>query len=427
MSNHTTLAAELFPISGEPVHLEIIKALIGIKKAEAIANSELNVLDKNKSEKIVSACDELLNLDDKTLRPLFPIDVFQTGSGTNSNMNVNEVIAERSDTHPNNDVNYGQSSNDTFPSSIQVAASNNIISSLIPNLKDLIISVDKKSEDLNDVVKTGRTHSMDAMPITFGTELEAWVVALDESLESIEQSLISLKKLPLGGTAVGTGINAHPKASQIACKNLTEDFTPHASPASRMGSQHTLLNASNALTILATTINKIASDLILMNSGPLCGFGDIKLPSHIDGSSIMPGKVNPVIPESCTQVYARVMGNHASIQCGTSNSRLQLNVYLPVMGNALLNSILILSNTAKNLTRDINGFEVNTEKIEENLSRNPILVTGLNKIIGYDKGKEIVKKALSEKRALIEVAEEMTDLSRAELEEALDPKKLANL
>lgn len=437
MSNHTSLAAELFPISGEPVHLEIIKSLIQIKRGEAIANSQLEVLDQDKSDRIVTACDQLLDMDDEALAPLFPIDVFQTGSGTNTNMNVNEVIAERSETHPNNDVNYGQSSNDTFPSAIQIAATKQILGTLIPNIKQLIESVQNRASQLKDKVKTGRTHSMDAMPITFGTEMTGWQVAVEESVNAIEQSLTTLQKLPLGGTAVGTGINAHPKAPQIACLELNKSpllkgdlggfkFEPHPSPASRMGSQHVLLNASNALTLLATTINKIASDLILMNSGPLCGFGDISLPSHIDGSSIMPGKVNPVIPESACQVYARVMGNHTMIQCGTSNSRLQLNVYLPVMGNALLNSIQILANTCKNLCRDIDGFTVNDENIAENLSRNPILVTGLNKIIGYDLGKQIVKKALAEKRALIDVAEEMTDLSRAKLEDALDPSKLAS-
>jgi len=423
----TELAIKTFNISDERVHPKVIRALLHIKKFAAQTNQELGFLDTDKQKSIDKAVDKVL--EDSDFMKHFPVDVFQTGSGTNTNMNVNEVVSTLSRTHQNNDVNMSQSSNDTFPSSIQIASSVAIADELRPALNNLIKTIEAKAQSLKGKTKTGRTHSMDAMPIGFDQEFMAWAQALKDAQDNLTESLQRLQKLPLGGTAVGTGINAPAQYAETVSGHLAKHYNIAFSPteqfSSRMGSQHALLDAANALSNLATTINKIASDLILLNSGPLCGLGDIKLPKHLEGSSIMPGKVNPVIAESACQVYARVMGHHATIQIGSGNSRLQLNVYLPVMANSLMNMIELLTTTCTSLAGDLETLEINTTQVEKTLSRNPILVTGLNRIIGYPTGKKIALKSLAEDRPIIEVALEMTDLSREELEKALDPARLA--
>ena len=425
----TQRAVENFPISGMTMPRGFIRALGLIKAAAARSNQSLELLDKPLAKAIRTAA---IRVADGEFDEHFPVDVFQTGSGTSSNMNVNEVIANlvnREGTvsvHPNDHVNMGQSSNDVIPTAIQVSACLAVTEDLLPAMLYLRNTLDAKADSLAEVVKTGRTHLMDAMPLTFGQELHTWSSQIESGIERIEAAMEHLKRLPQGGTAVGTGINAHPEFGPRVARALKKatgiKFTSADHAFEGIASQDAAVAMSGQLRTLACSLMKMANDLRLMNSGPLAGLGDIELPALQPGSSIMPGKVNPVIPEAVCMVCAQVMGNDAAIAVGGQAGNFQLNVMLPMVAQNLLQSIGLLSNACRLLADSaIAGFTVREDRIAEALERNPILVTALNPVIGYEKGAEIAKRAYAEGRSVREVALEMTDLSAEELDRLLDP------
>ncbi|MFN7551767.1 MAG: class II fumarate hydratase, partial [Pseudomonadota bacterium] len=365
----------------------------------------------------------------------FPIDVFQTGSGTSTNMNANEVIARlASDAsglkiHPNDHVNMGQSSNDVIPTAIQVSGCVATTQKLLPALKHLKATIDVRARQLKRVVKTGRTHLMDAMPVTFGQELSGWSAQVGTAIERIEDTLKRLRRLPQGGTAVGTGINAHPKFGPLVARELTRltgvRLEAGANCFENMSAQDSAVELSGQLRTLACALMKIANDLRWMNSGPLAGIGEIELPALQPGSSIMPGKVNPVVPEAATMVCAQVIGNDLTITIAGQSGNFQLNVMLPVIAYNLLQSIEILASTSRALADSaIAGFKVRPERIAAALVRNPILVTALNPVIGYEKGAATAKQAYKEGRPILDVAREATGMRASELRKYLDPMAL---
>lgn len=428
----TQRAVNNFPISGLPMPRGFIRALGLVKVACATANEKLGLLDKKIAGVICAAATDVAegNHDQH-----FPIDVFQTGSGTSTNMNANEVIAHLATellgepVHPNDHINMSQSSNDVIPTTIHVSACLEINEQLQPAIQHLIATLEQRILELENTVKTGRTHLMDAMPITLGQELQAWKAQLVDNLERIESSLKRLSALPQGGTAVGTGINAHKdfagEFSKALTSNSTFAFKPMKNLFVGLASQDSAVEMSGQLKTLAVTLMKISNDLRWMNSGPLAGIGEIALPALQPGSSIMPGKVNPVIPEAVAMVCAQVIGNDATITIAGQSGNFQLNVMLPVISYNLLQSIELLANASRLMAdKAIAGFTVNESHIKEALDRNPILVTALNRVIGYEKGAAIAKKAYAEGRSVIDVATEMTDLSEAELIKLLDPEKL---
>ena len=428
----TQRAVNNFPISGLPMPRGFIRALGLVKIACAKANEKLGLLDKKFADVICSAANDVASgkYDEH-----FPIDVFQTGSGTSTNMNANEVISHVATellgemVHPNDHINMSQSSNDVIPTTIHVSACLEINEQLQPAVQHLIETLHQRIIELDKTVKTGRTHLMDAMPITLGQELQAWKDQLSDNLERIENSLTRLSALPQGGTAVGTGINAHADFAKEFSTSLTAktnvSFKPMKNLFVGLASQDSAVEMSGQLKTLAVTLMKISNDLRWMNSGPLAGIGEIALPALQPGSSIMPGKVNPVIPEAVAMVCAQVIGNDATITVAGQSGNFQLNVMLPVISYNLLQSIELLANASKQLAdKAIAGFTVNTSHIKEALDRNPILVTALNRVIGYEKGAAIAKKAYAEGRSVIDVAAEMTDLSEDELKKLLDPQKL---
>lgn len=428
----TQRAINNFPVSGLTLPRGFIRALGLIKSACATANEKLGLLDKNIADVIRSASAEVAAGDHDQH---FPVDVFQTGSGTSSNMNANEVISHiaseqlGSEVHPNDHINMSQSSNDVIPTAIHVSACLEINEQLRPALKHLIETLHQRIIELDKTVKTGRTHLMDAMPITLGQELQTWKDQLSDNLLRIENSLTRLSALPQGGTAVGTGINAHPDFAKQFTKALTPisaiAFKAMSNPFVGLASQDSAVEMSGQLKTLSVTLMKMANDLRWMNSGPLAGLGEISLPALQPGSSIMPGKVNPVIPEAVAMVSAQVMGNDTTITIAGQSGNFQLNVMLPLIAYNLLQSIELLSNVSRLLAdKAIAGFTVNTDHIREALDKNPILVTALNRVIGYEKGAVIAKKAYAEGRSVIDVASEMTDLSEDELKRLLDPAKL---
>lgn len=430
----TQRAIENFPISGITMPVGFIRALGLVKQACANANHQLGGLDENRRRAISSTCDDII---DGKLDKQFPLDIFQTGSATSSNMNANEVIArlaseEAGDTvHPNDHVNMSQSSNDVIPTTIHVSAALACHQQLLPALLHLIETIDLRAGELEAVVTTGRTHLMDAMPISLGQELSGWSAQLMGALNHIEDTLPDIHQLAIGGTAVGTGINADEHFGNKVAEQLSNttglSFKVSQNRFAAMSSQDTAVALSGQLKTLATAMMKIANDLRWMNSGPLAGIGEIALPALQPGSSIMPGKVNPVIPEATAMVCAQVIGNDSAITIAGQSGNFQLNVMLPLVAHNLLQSIEILANTSRLLAdKAIEGFTVNEDNIDDALSKNPILVTALNTVIGYELGAKIAKTAYAEKRAVIDVAVEMTDLSRAELEEMLDPKKMIN-
>jgi fumarate hydratase class II len=411
---------------------QFIAALGLVKWAAAGSNAELGLLGSNMAISIQKAA---LEVAEGQHDAEFPIDVFQTGSGTSSNMNANEVIAHLasedlgSEVHPNDHVNMSQSSNDVIPTCVHVGAAIAINSQLLPALKNLSSTLEKKADEVRDVVKTGRTHLMDAMPVTLGQELDGWRAQIDSAAERLGDSMSRLTALAQGGTAVGTGINAHPKFGAKVAVLLGEqtgiEFTSAVSKFEAMSSQDTAVEVSGQLRVLAVSLTKISNDLRWMNSGPLAGFGEIALPALQPGSSIMPGKVNPVIPEAVAMVCAQVIGNDAAITIGGQSGNFQLNVMLPVVAYNLLQSIEILANASNCLADSaIAGFTVNAENINEALDRNPILVTALNPVIGYELGAAVAKKAYAEGRPVKDVALELTDLTEEELERLLDPAAL---
>jgi fumarate hydratase, class II len=428
----TQRAVNNFPISGLTMPSQFIRALGLIKAAAAQANQELGLLEEPLAAAIRDAALEIAQgRQDRQ----FPIDVFQTGSGTSSNMNANEVIARlASDTlgrhvHANDHVNMGQSSNDVIPSAIHVSAALALTETLLPALKHLIATIEQKAQSLAHVVKTGRTHLMDAMPVRLDQELGGWAAQLKADYQRLAGVLARLSGLAQGGTAVGTGINAHPDFGvRVAAALATHTgiaFRPADDYFEAMSSQDTAVELSGQLKTTAVSLTKIANDLRWMNSGPLAGLAEISLPTLQPGSSIMPGKVNPVIPEAVTMVAAQVIGNDTTITMAGQSGNFQLNVMLPVIAYNLLQSIELLGNASRLLADSaIAGFTVNEQRLKEALERNPILVTALNPVIGYEKGAAIAKQAYREGRPILQVAAAETDIDPEQLARLLDPAEL---
>ena len=428
----TQRAVNNFPISGLTMPRRFIQALGLVKWAAAGANAELGLL---KSDVAIAVQQAALAVSEGTYDQHFPIDVFQTGSGTSSNMNANEVIATLASealgapVHPNDHVNMSQSSNDVIPTCVHVSAALAVKESLLPALEHLSGVLENKAESLRAQVKTGRTHLMDAMPVTLGQELDGWRAQIDNGRARIVDSLKRLHALAQGGTAVGTGINAHPrfggKVAVLLGERTDIDFRQNDNLFEALSSQDAAVEMSGQLKVLAVAIMKIANDLRWMNSGPLAGIGEIALPALQPGSSIMPGKVNPVIPEAAAMVAAQVIGNDGTITVAGQSGNFQLNVMLPVVAYNLLQSIEVLANVSRLLADSaIADFSVNEDNLTAALGRNPILVTALNPVIGYEKGAAVAKKAYAEGRPVKDVAREMTDLTDEELDRLLDPEAL---
>jgi len=435
----TQRAVNNFPISGIKMDFPFTKSFVSslglIKDAAARANLRLKLISTKKSKAISRAAKEVWK---EKHHKEFPIDVFQTGSGTSSNMNANEVIANlasrysKLDINPNDDVNMSQSSNDVIPTAIKLSAIMDLDGKLFPALDELIDSIEKKAKSLEGVIKTGRTHLMDAMPIDFSEELGAWASQLSASKEILRTIEKRFFELPQGGTAVGSGINAHKNFSKYFAQELSKlcnskkRFSPSKNFYHELSAQDCSVQLSGELKNLAIVLMKISNDLRWMNSGPLAGMSEIELKALQPGSSIMPGKVNPVIPEAVAMASADVIGNDVSITVAAQSGSFQLNVMLPVIAYNLLKSINLIAGSMKALSKNaIKTFKVNEKNLESSLSKNPILVTALNPIIGYEKAAEIAKKAYKENRPIIEVAAQETDLSKAKLLKLLDPKKLA--
>ncbi|MEO1752301.1 class II fumarate hydratase [Thiofaba sp. EF100] len=428
----TQRAVDNFHIGGRPMPRPFLRALGLIKAACAQANAELGLLDPARAESIQRAA---LQVADGQFDEQFPVEVFQTGSGTSSNMNANEVIARLASTsehpvHPNDHVNMGQSSNDVIPTAIHVSAVLEIQERLLPAIAHLREVIERRGAAWQDVVKTGRTHLMDAMPITLGQELSGWAAQLAAAEARLRDTLTRLRTLPQGGTAVGTGINTPedfgPRVAAELARLTGIEFKPMDNLFMGLASQDTAVEASGQLRALAVALMKIANDLRWMNSGPLAGLAEIRLPALQPGSSIMPGKVNPVIPEAIMMACARVMGHDTAIGIAGASGNFQLNVMLPLIADSLLDSIQLMSNACRALAdKAIAGMELNRPQLEAALARNPILVTALNPIIGYEKGAAIAKRAYAEGRTLLEVAREETDLDEETLRRLLDPAALA--
>jgi fumarate hydratase class II len=428
----TQRAVENFPISGLRMPKAFINALINIKLAAAKANQQLGLLDAELANAIERSCISLLDTD---FMSQFPVDVFQTGSGTSSNMNANEVIASLASqsthlvVHPNDHVNMGQSSNDTIPSAIHVACAMTIVYELLPALTHLSQTLNNKAEQVGHIVKTGRTHLMDAMPVTFNQTLKTWQYQIDAVKQQLVQQLEQVTLLAQGGTAVGTGVNAHPHFAETFNQQLSENlgirFLPAPTFFAFIGSQDTLVALSGQLKTLATALMKIANDLRWMNSGPLTGLAEIELQPLQPGSSIMPGKVNPVIPEATAMVAAQVMGNDTTITIAAQSGNFELNVMLPVIAQNILQSIELMANASRLLAdKAIATFTVCEDNIQHALAKNPILVTALNPIIGYERAAFIAKTAYAEKRPILDVALEHCDIPKAQLITLLNPDKL---
>ena len=428
----TQRAVTNFPVSGLRMPRQFIRALGLIKWAAASVNHDLELLPADRADAIQSAALEVAQGDHDAH---FPVDVFQTGSGTSSNMNANEVIASLASRrhgqaiHANDHVNMGQSSNDVIPSAIHVSAALGLTEALLPALKHLSGVIGRKAEELSGIVKTGRTHLMDAMPLRFDQELGGWASQIGADYQRVAGVLSRLSALAQGGTAVGTGINAHPEFGVRIAARLAERtdiaFRPADSYFEALSCQDTAVELSGQLKTTAVSLMKIANDLRWMNSGPLAGLGEVGLPALQPGSSIMPGKVNPVIPESAAMAAAQVIGNDTAIAVAGQSGNFQLNVMLPVIAHNLLQSIELLANSARLLADEaIAGFSVNESHIRGALQRNPILVTALNPVIGYDKAAAIAKRAYRECRPIIDVAVDETGLSREALESLLNPSEL---
>ena len=424
----TTKAVENFPVSGEPIPASVARWLGRIKAAAARVNAELGLLDAEKAERIAAAGDRIAGgeLDDQ-----FPIDVFQTGSGTSSNMNANEVMAALAgeDVHANDDVNMGQSSNDVFPSAVHLAALGEIVHELLPALSMLAASLEAKAKEFDDVVKSGRTHLMDAVPVTLGQEFGGYAAQVRQGIARIEDACPRLGQIPLGGTATGTGLNTDPAFAARVRELLSADtgltISAPADPFEAQAARDGLVETSGALKTLAVSLTKIANDLRLMGSGPRAGLAEIFLPELQKGSSIMPGKVNPVIPEVVTQVAAQVIGNDAAITAGGMQGHFELNVFVPLIARNLLDSIELLTSAARLFAEKcVDGIEANREQCERYAELTLSAATALNPYIGYDKATEIVKEAAASGRSLREVARE-AGVSDDVLDEALDYRKMA--
>ncbi len=416
-----------FPIGGEKIPLEVIYAFACVKKASAVVNCELDLLSNEKKERISKACEAILSGE---LDSQFPLKVWQTGSGTQTNMNVNEVIAHfGGDLHPNDDVNKSQSSNDTFPTAMHIAAVKQIMEHLLPNLCILHKALAQKAHDFEQIVKIGRTHLMDATPLTLGQEFSGYAMQIENGMKAIKEALVHLHELALGGTAVGTGLNTHPKYAQRAAEVISEltgyPFVSAPNKFEALASSDALVGMSGALRLLAGQLLKIGNDIRWMASGPRSGIGEIEIPANEPGSSIMPGKVNPTQVESLTMVCAQVMGNDVAISFGGSQGNFELNVYRPMMIYNLLQSINLLADSAKNFTeRCIDGISPNEKQIAQHLDNSLMLVTALNPIIGYEKAAEIAKKAHAEHSTLKKAALSLGYLTEEQFDKAINPKKM---
>ncbi len=428
----TQRAVENFPVSGQRMPRQFIRSVVLIKRTAAEVNRELGLLEGTIAEAIIRAADEVLA---GGYEEQFPVDVFQTGSGTSTNMNVNEVLATLASricggpVSPNDHVNFGQSSNDTIPTAIHLSTALELRDHLLPSLEHLTGTIETRARELDTVVKTGRTHLMDAMPLRMGQELSGWAAQVRSCMARLRETQGRLHQLAQGGTAVGTGINTHPGFPARFARRLGELTGLPLEPAGNffeaLASQDTAVELSGQLKVLACALMKIANDLRWMNSGPLAGLGEIELPALQPGSSIMPGKVNPVIPEAICQVCARVIGNDAAVTVAGQSGNFQLNVMLPLIAFDLLEGIRLLGNGSRLLAdRAIAGFMPRRERIEGPLLRNPVLATALTPLVGYRKAAGIARRAWEEGRPVVEVAQEMTDLSREELERILDPARL---
>ncbi len=424
----TTKAVANFPVSGQPIPPPVARWLGRIKAVAARVNAELGLLDPEKAARIAAAGDRIATgeLDDQ-----FPIDVFQTGSGTSSNMNANEVIASLAgeDVHANDDVNMGQSSNDVFPSAVHLAALDELANDLLPALNRLGDSLAVKAREFDDVVKSGRTHWMDAVPVTLGQEFGGYAAQVRQGIARVESTLERIGQIPLGGTATGTGLNTHPEFAARVREKLAGDsgltILPPADPFEAQAARDALVEASGALKTVAVSLTKIANDLRFMGSGPRAGLGEIFLPELQKGSSIMPGKVNPVIPEVVTQVGAQVIGNDAAITVGGMQGHFELNVFVPLIARNLLDSIKLLGAASRLLAEKcVDGIEANRETCERYAELTLSAATALNPFIGYDKGAEIVKEAAATGRSLREVARD-AGVEESVLDEALDYRKMA--
>jgi fumarate hydratase, class II len=426
--NETKKAVGNFPVSGQPIPVPVARWLGRIKAAAARVNAELGLLDEDKAQRIADAGDRIARgeLDDQ-----FPIDVFQTGSGTSSNMNANEVMAALAgdDVHANDDVNMGQSSNDVFPSAVHLAALDELTNDLLPALDQLASSLQAKAAQFDDVVKSGRTHLMDAVPVTLGQEFGGYEAQVRQGTERVKATLGRVGQIPLGGTAVGTGLNTHPEFAERVRRRLSEDtgltISAPADPFEAQAARDGLVEASGALKTVAVSLTKIANDLRLMGSGPRAGLAEIFLPELQKGSSIMPGKVNPVIPEVVTQVSAQVIGNDAAITAGGMQGHFELNVFVPLLARNLLDSIKLLSAATRLLAEKcVDGIEANRETCERYAELTLSAATALNPYIGYDAATEIVNEAAASGRSLREVARER-GVADDVLDKALDYRAMA--
>ncbi|MET7613883.1 class II fumarate hydratase [Streptomyces seoulensis] len=429
----TQRAVENFPVSGQRLERAHIEALARIKGAAAKVNADLGVLDRDVADAIQGAAAEVA---DGTWDAHFPVDVFQTGSGTSSNMNANEVIATLAgerlgrDVHPNDQVNASQSSNDVFPSSIHIAATAAVVHDLIPALEHLAAALTRKAEEFADVVKAGRTHLMDATPVTLGQEFGGYAAQVTYGVERLRASLPRLAELPLGGTAVGTGINTPPGFSAAVIEEVARatglPFTEARDHFEAQGARDGIVETSGQLRTVAVGLTKIANDLRWMSSGPRTGLAEIRLPDLQPGSSIMPGKVNPVVPEAVLMVAAQVIGNDATIATAGAAGNFELNVMLPVMAKNVLESVRLLANASRLLAdRTIDGITADRERAREYAESSPSVVTPLNRYLGYEEAARIAKKSLAERRTIREVVledgyVERGDLTLDQLDEALD-------
>jgi fumarate hydratase class II len=425
----TAKAVANFPVSGEPIPPPVARWLGRIKGAAAQANADLGLLDRGKADRIAAAAARIANgeLDDQ-----FPIDVFQTGSGTSSNMNANEVLATLAgdDVHANDDVNMGQSSNDVFPSAVHLAALDEIMNDLLPALELLAASLEAKAKEFADVVKSGRTHWMDAVPITLGQEFGGYAAQVREGIARVQDTLPRLGKIPLGGTAVGTGLNTHPEFAERVRKLLSQEtgltISAPADPFEAQAARDAIVETSGALKTVAVSLTKIANDIRFLGSGPRAGLAEISLPELQKGSSIMPGKVNPVIPEVVTQVAAQVLGNDTAIAVGGMQGHFELNVFVPLLARNILDSIKLLASASRLFAEKcIDGIEANRENAERYAELTLSAATALNPFIGYDLASEIVKEAAASGRSLREVAREK-GVDEAILDQALDYRAMAN-
>jgi fumarate hydratase, class II len=426
--SETSKAVENFPVSGERVPVSVVRMLGRLKAAAARTNGELGLLDTELAERIAAAGDEVSAGEHDGQ---FPIDVFQTGSGTSSNMNANEVIANLAGegAHPNDHVNMGQSSNDVFPSAVHLAAAAEASSELLPALETLQRSFEAKAKEFADTVKAGRTHLMDAVPVTLGQEFTGYAAQMRLGGDRVRDTLPRVLQIPLGGTATGTGLNTHPDFAADVREKLASgtglEVSGPADPFEAQANRDALVELSGALKVVAVSLTKIANDLVLMGSGPRTGLSELRLPELQKGSSIMPGKVNPVIPEVILQIGAQVIGNDAAITIAGSQGAFELNVRVPLIARNLLGSITILSSGARLLAeRCVDGLEADEESLRRHAESTPAIATALNPHIGYDKATEIVKEAVESKRTIREVAIEK-GVDEATLDEALDLRKMA--